>query len=455
MRFPLLLRFAIVAGVAVALLIPLSMIRDKVAERRDRAAAVQKSFADETSGPQVLAGPLLALTCEETYVDERVVHQTDGKPVTVREDKQRPCPLGLFLPTHLAIAGNVPLQTRHRGIYPIHLYEAALDLSGKFDVPPAPPQDGFRRIWKEAYLLLAISDVRGIKNAPSALIAGGSHEFLPGTIDARFKSGLHAPIGGYEDLKREPELGFRILLALAGTVRLQIAPVGRLNEIQIASAWPHPSFMGGYSPDQRTISSQGFTASWRVSQFATGGTSFWLDALASDKLFSNARLLGAALVEPVNAYSMSYRATEYGFLFVLLTFAAFGLVELVWGVKLHPMHYALTGSALAVFFLLLIALSEHIHFGWAYLGASVACVALLTFYLKYPLGSSARTTLFAALFASLYGALYVLLKSEDHSLLLGSLLVFGVLAAVMLLTRKLDWTQFSRRLHPAAAAADA
>jgi inner membrane protein len=448
MRLPLLSRFAVVAAVAVGLLIPLSMIRDKVAERRDRAAAVQKSFADETSGPQALAGPVLALTCEETYVDERVVHQENGKPVTVREQKQRPCPLGLFLPTQLAIDGNVPIQTRHRGIYPIHLYEANLDLSGKFDLPPAPAQDGLRREWKEAYLLLAISDVRGIKNAPQAQIAGGSHEFLPGTLDARFKSGLHAPIGSYSSLK---ELEFKVQLALAGTVRLQIAPVGRLNEIRIASSWPHPSFVGGYSPDQRAISAQGFSASWRVSQFATGGSSFWLDALAGDKLFSNARLIGIALVEPVNSYSMSYRATEYGFLFILLTFAAFGLVELVWGIRLHPMHYALTGSALAVFFLLLIALSEHIRFGVAYLAAAVACVALLSFYLKYPLQSAARTGVFAALFASLYGALYVLLRSEDHSLLLGSLLVFGVLAAVMMLTRKLDWSQFSRRLTPASA----
>ena len=51
-----------------------------------------------------------------------------------------------------------------------------------------------------------------------------------------------------------------------------------------------------------------------------------------------------------------------------------------------------------------------------------------------------------ALFAALYGALYVLLRSEDHSLLLGALLVFGMLAAIMVLTRKLDWAALSRRL---------
>ena len=143
---------------------------------------------------------------------------------------------------------------------------------------------------------------------------------------------------------------------------------------------------------------------------------------------------------------MSYRATEYGFLFVLLTFSAFVLVEVIWGVRLHPVQYALAGLALAVFFLLLIALSEHVRFVWAYVAAASACVVLLTYYLRHPLGSAARTATFGALFAALYGALYVLLRSEDHSLLLGALLVFGVLAAIMILTRKLDWTALSRRL---------
>jgi Inner membrane protein CreD len=48
-------------------------------------------------------------------------------------------------------------------------------------------------------------------------------------------------------------------------------------------------------------------------------------------------------------------------------------------------------------------------------------------------------TLFAMLLTSLYSALYGMLVSEDNALLLGSLLVFAMLVAVMTLTRKLDW----------------
>jgi inner membrane protein len=434
MRFPLLGRFALVAGVAAALLLPLSMIRDKLSERRDRADAVQKAFADETSGAQAIAGPLLALTCEETYVDERVVHQANGKPLTVRETKQRPCPTRLVLPAELKVEASAPVEQRYRGIYPIRLYRASLALSGRFDLAERP---GEGRVWKEAFLVVGISDVRGIKQAAGVRVGGRNLPVVPGPFDKRVKSGLHAALGPYDELQKSSS--FHVPLELLGTARLDIAPLGGQNEIRIQSSWRHPSFVGAYSPDRHAIGPGGFSADWQVNHLSTGGNAFWLETAAAGQLFSSARLLGVALVEPVNPYSMSFRAMEYGFLFVLLTFAAFSLVELAWRVKLHPVQYALTGSALAVFFLLLIALSEHIRFGLAYLAAASACVGLLTWYLRHLLAG--------VLFGVLYAALYVLLQSEDHALLLGSLLVFGMLAAVMLLTRRLDWAALSGRLR--------
>jgi inner membrane protein len=424
MRYPLLGRFLVVAGVALALLVPLSLIRDKISERRDRADAVQKAFADQASGPQAVAGPFLVLTCEET--DDKM---------------QRACPMELLLPGELKAEAKAPVEQRYRGIYPIRFYRARLELSGAFQQPASAHP---ARKWKDAFLVLGIRDARGIKDAPGARIGTREYAFVPGTLDTGIPAGLHARLGRADELAKD--FRFHIPLELTGTGRFDIAPVGSQNDIAMESGWPHPSFGGAYSPDRSRIGPTGFSAGWRVNHFATGGAAFWRDAMG-DKLFGDRRLVGFALAEPVNPYSMSFRAMEYGFVFVLLTFAAFSLVELVWRVKLHPVQYALTGSALAVFFLLLISLSEHIRFSVAYLSAASACVALLAAYLRHPLGNAWRTALLGALFASLYAALYVLLKSEDHSLLLGSLLVFGVLAAVMLLTRRLDWAALSGRLR--------
>ena len=56
------------------------------------------------------------------------------------------------------------------------------------------------------------------------------------------------------------------------------------------------------------------------------------------------------------------------------------------------------------------------------------------------------TAALCALFVLMYGTLYFLLLSEDHALLTGSALVFGVLAVVMLATRRLDWAALAGRL---------
>jgi inner membrane protein len=454
MRFPLATRVLVVFGIALVLLVPLGMIRDKISERSARAAQVQTDYAAETSGPQALAGPFLALTCEETYVYDYIVEWQGNKAIRAHEKRKRACATGLFLPAQLVVDAALPLEQRHRGIYPIQLYRAQLALSGQFaSIPPPPSGDtGVQREWKDAYLVIALSDVRGIKAAPAFRIGDLTATFVPGALDSGVKSGLHAPLGSYASLKRAGNLAFDLTLELAGTAKFQVAPVGERSEVRFASAWPHPSFIGGYAPDQREVLRDGFTARWQVNHLATGGPDSWVDAARSDKLLSNPRLPGVSFVEPVNPYSLSYRATEYGFLFVLLTFSMFGLIELAWGTRLHPVQYAFAGLALATFFLLLIALSEHFAFWRAYLAATGACVVLLVFYLRHPLGSASRAALIGALFAALYGALYVLLRSEDHALLLGALLVFGVLAALMTATRKLDWAALSRRLSTAPTA---
>ena len=111
----------------------------------------------------------------------------------------------------------------------------------------------------------------------------------------------------------------------------------------------------------------------------------------------------------------------------------------------HPAQYTLVGLALAMFFLLLLALSEHMAFGIAYLIAAIACVGLVSFYLAGVLGGWLRGLGFGGLLAALYGALYGLLVSEDNALLMGALLLFGVLGLAMWVTRKFDWYRLTQR----------
>ena len=429
MRYPLLVRIAVVALIGAGLVFPLSLIKGKVSERRERADAVQKSFVAEAGGAQVVAGPFLTL-CEPPAVD--------GGSVS--------CATRVVAPRFVEVKGTLSVEQRYRGIYPVRLYRGELTFSGEFEVPP----DDAASRWRVAYLTVAVSDPRGIKNA-SIVAAGATRtRFAPGARGGALSSGLHARLGALQALGKDGPMPFRFTVEFTGTSRLEIAPVGDSSDIQLASKWSHPSLIGAFVADEREVSAAGFAARWRINEFATGGAAYWREFAAGGQASAGPRAVGVSLVEPINIYSLSYRAIEYGFLFVLFTFVAFVLVELVCGVTLHPVQYAFVGLALAVFFLLLVALSEHIDFASAYLAAALACVTLLTYYLRHPLETWLRTSAFAALFSALYGSLYFLLKSEDHALLLGSLLVFAALATAMLLTRRLDWNALSRRLAPQA-----
>src|SRR6185503_18280867 len=187
MRSILFIRLAVVSAIAAALLVPLNLIQGKIAERRARADAVQTTFAAEMGGSQTIAGPFLALTCEES----------GGEPAT-----KRPCPALLVAPASLDIGGSLPVEQRYRGIYPIRLYRANLSFSGEFELPRA----GGTRTWKNAYLVLAISDPRGIKNVPSVEIAKQQREFRPGALDFGIKTGLHADLGSVDELRKAPAI---------------------------------------------------------------------------------------------------------------------------------------------------------------------------------------------------------------------------------------------------------
>lgn len=442
MRMPLLLRAVTIGAVAMALLVPISLIEGKISERKARAEGVVATFAAETAGPEIVAGPFLALTCEETYVEEREVKRA-GKAETISERKTRSCRTGYFPPRTLSVSGTMPVESLYRGIYKIRTYRAKLDIAGEVEWPGPPASTNyFSRTWKKAYFVIAVSDPRGIRSATTSTSTSLLRSVDDGT-DLPFA--IQEDLGDYAASKKGTVVPFGYRLELASTSGLHVAPIGDTTEIRISSDWPHPSFGGGWSPIERTVNEQGFKATWRTTHLATGGQALWEKLLHDHKLMVAGNAAGVYLFDPVNIYALSYRATEYAFLFILFTFAALALVETLSGIKLHAIQYALVGSAIAVFFLLLIALSEHLRFSHSYAGAAAACVLLMAVYLRHPLGSLARTAAMTALFASLYGGLYVMLSSEDNALLLGSLMVFALLAITMIATRKLDWSDFSKR----------
>ena len=114
------------------------------------------------------------------------------------------------------------------------------------------------------------------------------------------------------------------------------------------------------------------------------------------------------------------------------------------GIAIHGMQYLMVGLALALFYLLLLALSEHLSFDVAYAVSAASLVGLITLYLTGVLRRLSLALGAGAGLATLYTMLYWILRSEDYSLLMGSLLLFGVLATLMIATRRIDWSNVVR-----------
>jgi inner membrane protein len=99
------------------------------------------------------------------------------------------------------------------------------------------------------------------------------------------------------------------------------------------------------------------------------------------------------------------------------------------------------GLALSVFFLLLLALAEHLGFRIAYEIAAFALCSLLGVYLAGAMDSRNAGAASGGVFAVVYGLLYLLVTSDDYALLAGALGLFALLATAVVLTRKMNWYQ--------------
>lgn len=439
----LLFRIATLFMLGVMLMVPLLSIGGLVQERQKARDLVVQEIARSAAYAQTITGPILVVPYVRTVTEQQV---EGARSVLVTREVAGELRL---LPQRFDLSGQLTTQERQRGIYRARIFDAASRITGRFDVPAHFGVESDLQAYKfgAPRLVLGISDIRGIGNALSVRANGENVAFVPGTGTTLLSSGVQALLS-LGDAGSVQALEFAIDLPLQGTGSFQVTPLGRESHVKLGSDWPHPSFVGEYLPKTRAVSDAGFSAEWQTSYFATNAEEKLSRCAAVEKEAACAEFaalhFGVSFIDPVDQYLKSDRAVKYGFLFIALTFAGFFLLEVLRRVAVHPVQYGLVGFALAMFFLLLLSLAEHIGFGPAYLVSASACVGLIGFYVTHVLGSAAIGAGFGTVLGVLYGLLYAILGSEDYALLTGSLLVFGVLSLVMVLTRNVDWYAVGR-----------
>ncbi len=443
-----LVQKAITLAITVAvLMVGLMLISDVVRDRiynRDRAV---QSVVNSTAGSQTVFGPVLVQQCTR----EAVAKDSEGRAETRLVSFQR-----YALPDSLQHSANAQMQPRTRGLYQVNTFVLADQLTARFapgNQLQGKPETSNVRHCDAPRLMLPVSDPRGIRTA-SLRINNQEVALEPGTGHPTYTRGLQSkPLAAAADSNAPMEV--KLALELVGTERVGFVPIGGANQVNMQANWPHPSFGGNFLPSRREITDAGFDATWNISALASSARQGFLsgkslcspadpDAGFEQESSQCLEQFGTHFIDPVNPYTLSDRATKYGLLFVVLTFVAVGMFEVLKKLRVHPVQYLLVGSALCSFFLLLISLSEHLGFEKAYAIGAAACVLLLGYYASHILGSMQRGLPFAALIAVMYGLLFVLLQLEQTALVVGSLALFAVLAVVMVATRKVDWYAFGK-----------
>lgn len=433
---------ALLAGFLLA--VPIFSVWLLVYDRQSQSVEARQSIAAGWGGPQTVAGPELSIPFQQTV---NTTDQVNGQAVTrtVTIDRRL-----IVAPSGIDMATKLLPERRSRSIYDVVIYRAQTmgramfalptDL-GKLGVPPGSLQ------FDRAELRFGVSDARGISGNPEVRVGGTRLVLGPGGGTSLIGTGFYAPI----DLAKVSPARFAVdfTYVLRGNGSLALAPRAGDTAWHVASPWTNPSFGGGFLPDQRSVGAGGFDATYRIGNLALGRSLLFVEGADGPTRDSappgggqlpDQLLASIGLVEPVDLYSQVNRATKYGFLFVGFTFLAYLLFDIIGGVRVAFVEYALAGAGLVLFFVLLLAFAEVIGFAPAYLLAAAAITGLNTAYSAAVLGSWRRAGVIGAILAALYALLYILLSLEAYSLLIGSLLLFAALAGTMYVTRRLDWT---------------
>jgi inner membrane protein len=432
--FKALMLFALV----LLLLIPLNMIRGLVDERGRTAFSAESDIMEAWGKQLVAAGPIVTVPGVRTS-EIRTRTERNGEII---ETVKTPFTL-VISPQKLDINASFKTETRKRGIFSVPLFSGTLNLTGTFDPGMAvaellPTETIF---FNQAELVISLSSQKGIRKINASRWNDEELFFRPGSQGyglVQFgrnhsAGGIHAAIAGFQNSAAE----FNISIDIQGGQSIRFLPIGGDTHVAISTDWTSPSFQGAYLPGESTIDGAGFSALWDVNYLSRDIPLSWKDE-NSDRDYS-ASLFGVDLFRSINTYALNTRAVKYAVLFLIVPFLTLFLLEIFTKKRVHPVPYLLSGIGNAVFYLLLLSLSEQMPFYTAYLLAALAVTAMMTLYSRSLLPSWSQSWYMGLVVTLSYVLLYAVLNAESYALLIGSVGTFAVVALIMFLTRKLDW----------------
>jgi inner membrane protein len=409
-----------IAAMILLMLIPQAFVTETI---EGRGYYKQEAVSKITSswGGHVLATPPVLFV---PYNVKEVVTNDKGKKEIVEKTLY-----AKYFPSELDAQIKTKTQIRYIGIFNVPVFTADITISGAFG--KIALVEGARL--SEAFIEIGVGDIKSYSrfdllwNDNKRSVEAKTALTIPKGFDCVYSYDCSSLFTS-ADINKNSSNSFEIKAKVKGSNFISFAPLAGVNKINIVSDWSAPSFSGDYLPDEKIIDNDGFDATWNINNVVSNP--------------SESSRLHAYLISPINNYRNVERATKYGILFIVLTFALFFAFEAAGKKPIHPIQYLLVGFAMVIFYLLLVSISEFIDFTLSYLIAAFATIALITSYIKFgalKYLNAKQVGGVALSFVFLYGFLYVLLQLEDMALLYGSIVVFIALAIIMYITRNIGW----------------
>lgn len=416
-----ILRMVFIGALSVLLMLPALFVEALISERQARRNAAMAEISQSWGGPQTLTGPILTIPFKKFSSDKK-----GNRTFSIY--------YAHFLPSRLAIEGQLRPEMRYRGIYEAALYEGKLTFEGEFNRPDMRPfaAESENILWQDAFVTLGVTDLKGVHDTVRLAWNGESYASTPGV-----RSGELVPSGmtftppvaaGGSALK------FSLTLNLGGSTDILFVPAGETTDVVLESPWSDPSFIGGFLPVSREIADDHFKAEWKVLSLNRNFPQSW----TGEQYRLSESSFGARLFLPVDQYQKTSRTVKYAFLFIVLTFASLFLSEMMTRTILHPIQYSLIGFALVLFYLMLLSFSEHMKFDGAFAVSSISTIALVSLYTNW-IAAKRIAAVTAMVLTALYIFLYITLQLQDYALLVGTLGLTVTLAVIMYVTRRVDW----------------
>ena len=404
------IKILFIALIIIGLLIGLASIKGQLNDREDSYLNAKYQISESAGSNLRLQGPFIAIPYVTRW--EEFVYR-DG--YQFKEEKSQEG-WKTINADYVNIEAEINSEIRRVGIYSNPIFTGTNNIYATIQQQlPASTEDTTYNL-DNAIVYFAIKN-SSLTCSPVFNLNGNNYDTDPITFDGKTVVGASVPLSAEKNILTT-KLGVR------GSEDFTYSISAKDTKLTMKSDWTSPGFTGySYLPDKHTIDDNGFIAEWNV-HFGSSEAN---------------EIIGFSFIEPVNLYQKLHRATKYGFLFIIVPFLVLFLFEIFAKIVLHPVHYLLSGAACILFFLLLLALSEHIPFDASYLLGAVTASMTVSLYISSVTKRFGLGLLMEGIFTILYGYLFISLRSEDYAFLFGAFFAFAILVMVMFITRKIDW----------------